>query len=135
MILLLGLIAWGLSSQSIKVAQAAVKTATPAKTALIKKTTAKKAPVKKTTAKKAPVKKTTAKKAPVKKIVAKKAPVKKTTAKKATGSIIWAASGTKQLSRINNPLVRAAYKVKVEKYALKKRIKTITAAVVNGMHE
>jgi hypothetical protein len=125
LVLLLSLIVWGLSSQSIKVVQAAVKTAAPTKTTLVKKTAVKKAPVKKAVVKKAVVKK-----AVVKKAVVKKAPVKK-----ATNGVTWAASGTKQLSRITNPFVRAAYKTKVEKYALGKKIKTITAAVVNGMHE
>lgn len=124
-ILLLGLIIWGLSGQSIKIVQANIKTAVPNKIALIKKPTIKKALVKKTAVKKTPLKKT----------IAKKLTIKKPPIKRATASIIWTTSGIKQLKRITNPFVRAAYKAKVEKYALGKKIKTITATVVNGMHE
>jgi len=71
--------------------------------------------------------------AAVKKAVVKKAVVKKAVVAKV--SVVWAASGKKELARIPNPTVRAAYKAKVEKYAIRKKIKTITGSVVKGMHE
>jgi|GEM_PF-3717615 hypothetical protein len=59
--------------------------------------------------------------------------VKKVTVAKS--SVTWAASGKSELYKIKNSTVRAAYKTKVEKYAIRKKIKTITSAVVKGMHE
>ena len=64
---------------------------------------------------------------------AKKAVVKKTVVAKT--SVVWAASGKAELYKIKNSTVRAAYRSKVEKYAIRKKIKTITGAVVKGMHE
>jgi len=63
--------------------------------------------------------------------------VKATTVKKAAtkSSVVWAASGKAELAKIKNSFVRSAYKTKVEKYAIRKKIKTITSAVVKGMHE
>jgi len=66
------------------------------------------------------------------------AAAKKTVTKKvvvAKSTVTWAASGKKELAKIPNSTVRAAYKAKVEKYAIRKKIKTITSAVVKGMHE
>ena len=65
-------------------------------------------------------------------------PVKASTAKKAVAvksSVTWASSGTRELAKIKNSTVRKAYKTKVEKYAIRNKIKTITGAVVKGMHE
>lgn len=53
----------------------------------------------------------------------------------AATKVVWAASGTKELYKIKNTTVRKAYKTKVEKYALRNKIKTITGSVVKGMHE
>jgi hypothetical protein len=65
--------------------------------------------------------------------VAKAKTVTKTATK--TTSVTWAASGRTQLYKIPNTTVRAAYKSKVEKYAIRNNIKIITSAVVQGMHE
>jgi hypothetical protein len=65
-------------------------------------------------------------------------PAQAATAKKVVvtkSAVTWAASGTKELTKIKNATVRKAYKTKVEKYALRNKIKTITSAVVKGMHE
>ena len=65
-------------------------------------------------------------------------PAQAATVKKATvvkASVTWAASGKKELAKIKNSAVRAAYKTKVEKYAIRKKIKSITSAVVKGMRE
>lgn len=65
-------------------------------------------------------------------------PVQAAAATKVTAtkvSVAWAASGRAELNKIKNGTVRSAYKTKVEKYAIRKKIKTITSAVVKGMHE
>lgn len=63
----------------------------------------------------------------------KKAVVKKAVVTKS--AVTWATSGKTELYKIKNTAVRAAYKTKVEKYAIRKKIKTITGAVVKGMRE
>lgn len=65
-------------------------------------------------------------------------PVQAATVKKVTtqkSSVTWASSGKAELNKIKNKTVRAAYKTKVEKYAIRKKIKTITSSVVKGMRE
>lgn len=65
-------------------------------------------------------------------------PVQAAAVKKVTvikSSVAWASSGKAELNKIKNKTVRAAYKTKVEKYAIRKKIKTITSSVVKGMRE
>ncbi len=77
-------------------------------------------------------KKTTIVKKPVvsKKIVAKV--VSKPAVK--LKSVAWSASGLKSVTRIPSG-IRPAYKKKVENYARRNHIKSITANVVNSMRE
>lgn len=69
----------------------------------------------------------------VPKVAVKAAPVKKVVV--VVTKVTWAASGKQELAKIKNSAVRAAYKTKVEKYATRNKIKSITSAVVKGMRE
>jgi len=99
------------------------------KTIAAVKATTTKAAVKATTT----VAKVTTTKAAVK--PAAKTTAKTTTVKKTTSArVAWTSAALRLVNRIPSG-VRPAYKKKVEAYAIRNKIKTITPAVVNGLRE